>query len=305
MNTIPNPWSLQVEMTQGCNRRCEICGIHSLGKEASHYKFMVPKLAEKIAVEMNEWIPKGRRIEFALQGEPTINPKASEIIHLFRDNYPKCQMMLNTNGYKLSKERILSYFNAGLNFLLIDIYDEPTMELCRKMMHWNLPIKIEDFHSGFNVYQNYGKPEMQRIVLMDNHKNDSWKKTRVRKINNQAGFTPIETQKKYGIYVDEPLKKNCSNVHRELVIKYDGLVPFCCMNWSRVNPIGKFPNQSLQELWTSPKFQAVRQMLYNKDRAFAPCDKCNYSGFKLGFIKDPEFDMSREEMLELITNVQQ
>jgi len=77
------------------------------------------------------------------------------------------------------------------------------------------------------------------------------------------------------------------------------------MNWSRVNPIGKFPNQSLQELWTSPKFQAVRQMLYNKDRAVAPCNKCNYSGFKLGFIKDPEFDMSREEMLELITNVQQ
>jgi len=298
---IPNPWSLQVELTQGCNRRCEYCGIHSLKDEASSYKFMEVKLAEQIAKEMNEWIPKGRRIEFALQGEPTINPCTTEIIRKFRENYPKCQMMLNTNGYRISKEKIINYFNNGLNFLLLDIYDRITLDFCEKLESSDFPIQIESFHSGFNVYQ-YHNSKIQRVVFMDNYRKDAWEKTVVRKINNQAGYMPIEVQKKFGVYVEKPLQKNCSNVHRELVIKYDGTVTGCCMDWLRKLIMGKFPEQSLQEIWVSDRFQALRQLLYNKCRKIEPCNRCNYSGFKLGLIKDPGIQKTNKELIGEIVN---
>ena len=100
-------------------------------------KFMDSVLARDIAYELNKWFDgKGKRIEFALQGEPTLNPNILEIIAEFREHYPKCQLLVSTNGDHLGFDplgvllskgsKVVSVeklFESGLNILMIEAYD--------------------------------------------------------------------------------------------------------------------------------------------------------------------------------------
>ena len=76
------PWSIQVELSKNiCTRRCHQCGIWSVPEHSE--QFMSVELVYQISKELGKWIPKGRRIEFALQGEPLLNKDTPEIISLF------------------------------------------------------------------------------------------------------------------------------------------------------------------------------------------------------------------------------
>ena len=80
----------------------------------------------------------------------------------------------------------------------------------------------------------------------------------MRVLLNHAGNVNPEVYEKYGMKkITEPLKKTCTRVFREMVIKYDGVVPICCIDWKRECPIGKFPEKSLHEIWNGKEFNAI------------------------------------------------
>ena len=94
---VNKPWSVHVELSEGCNRRCKFCGIHSLYREGFiPYKFMSVETAKNIAKSLNTWLDKCR-IEFAMQGEPLLNPNSTKIFNAFRTHFPKAQILLTSN----------------------------------------------------------------------------------------------------------------------------------------------------------------------------------------------------------------
>ena len=125
---------------------------------------------------------------------------------------------------------------------------------------------------------------------------------RRRVLNNQAGnILPAFATSDPNLQIPaEPLKLRCSNVFRELVIKYDGSCTSCCMDWKRELIMGKFPETSLKDIWNSDKFNSVRQLLYDKKRIMDPCRRCNYRGFRNGLVDDPELNLSDDELLKII-----
>jgi len=296
---IPNPWSVQIELTEGCNRRCYMCGIHSIRGKERNWKFMKEETAKKIAEELEEWIPQGRRIEFGMHGEPSLNPNINNIFKDFRDIYPNSQILTYNNGITLSRELIEEQFDAGLNILIVDIYDKETKQKVEELIKDPLPAEVEPFESGFHPWK-YHSNDIKKICLIDNLLDKTWNMSIKRRYNNMGNNTPIKVQKKLGVYLEEPLVKDCSNVHRELIVKYDGFVPGCCMDWQRLLPMGKFPEESLKEIWQGDKFQALRQMLYNKHRVMEPCCYCNHLGFRNGLNKNPNFSDDVIYMLKLI-----
>lgn len=302
---INNVWSVQIEPTEGCSRMCNFCGIWSIWKniEDRKLKFMTVGMAEGIAKELNEWL-KLCRVEFALQGEPLLNPNMIEIVKTFRSNFPKCQMLITTNGDKLKKnntvnrDKIIELFHDGLNYLLIDVYDN-NYNWWRSELEKNVDIPIFNFYDGFNVYTYRGFKDVA-IVLMDNIvKRRNENKRRI--LNNQAGNLDSEKIKILNLpdeFFDVPIKYRCSNVFHELCIKYDGVVTACCMDWKRELIMGKFPEESLKNIWNSFKFNCLRQLLFNKERVVPPCNRCNYKGYKTGLLKDLGITLNIEELIK-------
>lgn len=275
----PLPWSCQVELTEGCTRRCPMCGIQSTGWEKNHFRFMTPELAKKIAIELNVWIPQGRRIEAALQGEPLANPNVVQIINIFRTFYPKSQLLISTNGDLITTELVENLFQNGLNILLVNCYDNKTrsrIEEILKLIDW---IQKLDFYEDRPKVYSYKGNIHKEIIYIDSVLNRDGESP-IRKLNNQAGYGKITSEKIL------PLKASCSNVFRELVVKYDGNIQACCMDWLRKMPVGKFPEQSLKEIWEGEKSNEIRRHLYTYDReSLEMCSKCDYSGFKNGIAR--------------------
>jgi len=256
---------------------------------------MSTELAENIARQLGTWFDH-KRIEFALRGEPTLNPELIEIISIFREKFPKSQLLLSTNGDQIRKDFSIvnNLFNAGLNILLIDTYDNNYYWWRKRLT--NLPYSVFGFFRDRPKVYSYKGHKHQEIILMDDISKSSGKSP-IRKLNNQAGNAYCPELNIYPL--KQPLKKRCSNPFHELVIFNNGHVPICCMDYREQFIIGKTPEQSLQEIWNSELYNAVRVLLYFRHRIFEPCSVCNYRGYKVGLLKQPD-NLSLKEAIEII-----
>jgi len=294
MSEINLPFSVQIELVRGCTRMCDFCGIYGIWRqpEDKHFEFMTLDLCEKIAIELDYWFKgKGKRIEFAMHGEPLLHKQIFDAIALFRQNYPKSQLLISSNGdaivkNKNAKEYVENLFSSGLNYLLLETYEDNRKEEYNRLFK-DLNIEITNYYDGENVYA-YKGCNFKKIVFMDDiGKLNRQKKSRT--IFNHAGNVNFDLASKYGVKkILQPMHKTCTNVFRELVIHYDGTITACCVDWNRELIVGKFPEESLESIWNGEVFQLVRSLLYRKCREFYPCARCDYyGGFRQGLLKRP------------------
>ena len=304
MNILPEtpkkkllkPWSIQIELTHGCNRFCDFCAIRTSWKTKEDRKlnFLNLEMADRISKELNSWLPNGKRIEFGMHGEPSLNPKTLDIVKVFRTNFSKAQLLIYTNSDILFKNGIFnesfveSLFSNGLNFLLIENYDgEKQME--KFINAFSSYGTINYYDTNFNMYSYHGTTDKKVIMLGSIAKHDHEK--RQRRLNNFGGNVDYNLTEKYGIKIlEHPLEKRCVLPFREMIIEWDGIIPACCVDWKRNLIMGKYPEDgTLETIWNSDSFKNLRQLLYRRNRFVSPCCKCDFDGgFRQGLIDDPE-----------------
>lgn len=306
-NVLPN--NTQIELVEGCNRFCNFCGLYGIWKHKKHrvIKYMDLGLAEELAKAFGKWWTKGKRIEFAMHGEPTLHPDVHSIIAKFRSHNPLAQLQLTSNGLKLIKEGpkyINALFTAGLNFLLVDTYTR--VKEIRTVSEASEP-SVMNYYDPFtpNVYYYHGNKTKVIILVADLAEMSGAKKQRV--ILNHAGNSDPIKLRALGIKTQPlPLQKKCSRLFREMVVHYDGTVPLCCIDWKHEFIIGRFPELSLPNLWNHPTFNLMRNFLFNKDRRFRPCYKCDYNGgFRLGLLKWNQTPIIETDQEQVIKHLQE
>lgn len=304
---IALPWSMQLEPTWGCDKRCWFCGIHDIPHQ--EYRYMALELVQELALQLNVWKPK-MRMEFGTGGEPTLNPKFFEIVETLRTGVPQIQIMVQTNAENWQADAaawMAEFFARGANVLVLNCYKKGLYEFYTEQLK-DSPYEVVDFY--FNNPQrlsmyHYGSPKLQRVFicqdlgLMTTEGEVRKRKVTQRNFNNQGGSTTDYAMRRAGLEpLAAPLVKKCSRPFREMVISYDGSVPLCCYDWLDRLTLGKFPEQSLKEIWEGRLAQVVRQLLYKKQRDFMPCQTCSYNGgFRLGFLKDPKLGESVESLM--------
>ena len=291
------PFSIQIEPTLGCNLKCNFCAMHAIKEKTKEYSFMSVATATQIATDLNNWLPP-RRIEFALRGEPLLNPHIIDIVKTFRVCYPKSQLMLTTNGIILLKNSLLinDLFDAGLNLLNIDCYNNTYNKLDIIAKNSKIPV-IDYYNNTTNVkLYGYNNAKIKAIFLMKDLGLYNGKKLG-RSILNMAG----NVNPKIVAPLEEPYKKKCAKTYREMSIYYNGIVPICCMDWRQELVMGKFPEQSLKDIWNSKEWEVVRELTYNKERIMRPCYMCDFGGgFRLGFLDEVKTGLSKKDKINLL-----
>lgn len=268
------PWCIQPEMTEGCSRICSFCGLQAIRDKPGNFKFMSVALAAKIAEECSTFCPKAR-VEFAMRGEPLMNPQADEIVATFRRFMPKAQLMITTNGDTMKNRmqgRLEKLFAAGLNFVLLDTYYPGRDEQRAEVATLN-DITVFDYYDdwapqGISPYHNHGTKLQRTVVLMDDLlARDGEHPSRV--VKSHAGSNPN------AVMPTEPLKRNCGRPFREMTIAWNGDFTLCCDDWRKQYIIGNVNTDLLRDLWKHPRLEAARARLMQKDRSFGPCIQCD------------------------------
>ena len=276
------PWSMQIELTEGCNRLCTFCGLNGIrsGKVGSPFKFMEVSTAHTLAKQIANFCPDVR-LEFAMHGEPTLNPNFFEIISIFRKYLPKTQMLLTTNGrhwLKDLEEQFVKTFACGMDMVVLDTY-EPERKKLQMLAKACTKFTVIDFYGDGMADNNPMYPWMNHkrkvtnvLFIMDSIGIRTGE-SKSRALLNHAG-NAAHTDKRVPALA-KPMRAKCALPFREISVCYDGNVNICCMDWGHEYTCGNILSRTLQDIWYGKEFVAARTFLYHSNRGFSPCDRCN------------------------------
>ncbi len=274
----PAPFAVQIELSQGCNLGCSFCGINAIGYQQQHrgLDLMTLRTATSIAQQMadNNWCP---RVEFAMHGEPTLNPDRAAIVGTFRKLLPKAYLMMTSNGGGLVKhvtQDVDALFNMGLNTLALDDYDG--VKLVGHILK-NYRGRVAVLHYPQDPMGNPHQRHHGEMISIIADISQSTKGTHSQ-LNNHAGSGAALNDRGVG--------KRCAKPFREMSIRWDGNVAICCNDWPGYYRCGNVVKDGLLPVWHSEAMQAARQMLYRGRREFAPCKGCDALSYRVGFLPD-------------------
>lgn len=277
------PYLIEIEPTEGCNLGCSFCGLRGMREKGTvPWKFMSVEDAEFTAkqIKLAGW---KSRICFCGHGEPTLNKNLLEIIRVFRKHLPKNNMQLICNGYGFKHgifeltEFLQSLEELQFNDVVLDVYSSNGDWTCVDSVKDKYDIKI----IGQNGEQfNYTGKRM-RLALYPLQVDDNVKILRV--MDNHCGAAAPQD------FSEKTVNKRCDKPFRYLFVRWDNLVCLCCDDFRGQYRIGNVADfETIEDLWNSDAFQAVRIMLMSdKHRALPPCYGCNYHSIRPGLLPDP------------------
>jgi len=257
-NDVPLPSVIEISESGTCNRKCSFCP-----RSAPDFKdvkeFVSDKLISKLSKQLSIYKYSGI---FLFSGfvEPMVDKNIYNLISIVRKNLHNAKIEMVTNGDALNKSRIKKLFDFGLSTLLVSIYDgKKEAEAMEKLL-----ISCNLNQDQFKVRHRY-LPESDSFGIT---------------LSNRSGMMDNAEYKIPSL--KEPLKKPCYYPHYTFFMDYTGEVLVCSHDWGKKLVVGNLKNENFIDIWRNQKFSLARKNLYQANRNFSPCDKCDVTGTFMG-----------------------
>ena len=255
---VPLPSAIEISESGMCNRKCSFCPRSD--PDYDHVNEFIPSaLISKMSKELAPHNYKGL-ILFSGFVEPLLDKNIYNLISIIRKDLPNAQIEIISNGDVLNKQRVQKLFNAGLSALIISIYDGD-----------------KEFNEMHDLFKEVGLLEDQykirkRYLSEDQNFGLS--------LSNRGGM--MENAEYKVASPEKALKRSCYIPNYTFFLNYTGEVLTCNHDWGKKLVIGNLNNNSFMDLWLDSKYVEARKKLYNGDRNFAPCNKCDVDGTMMG-----------------------
>ena len=291
------PYTIQFELVQGCNRKCQFCGTRGIDQKVH---FASPETAERLFSMIRD-AGLSSRILLAGHGEPTLHPDVAAIIGAARRIMPEQTLSMFTNGTIIERRPSLvdELFDAGLNDLNFDEYDDHRVgefvradETCAKY-------DVCELGPGVPLLAPKN-PRGRRILITPPIDGDDGK----RAFTNHCGAGLPPSAK--------PLNKRCTTVFRDMFVRWDGSVSICCNDFRGEYPVTNiYEHESLRDVYFHERFVSARNVLNIGMRdAIHPCRVCDDKPTRVGLLpstpepSERDYDVVSEPMEPLSKIVQ-
>ena len=185
-------------------------------------------------------------IAFHCNNELLLDSRLASWIKKARDLLKSNFFYLYTNGILLNIKLANDLFDAGLNRIIVNNYDD----------------RFETLPSIGGVLNNL-RCLKGEVILNYRFKKEC--------LQNRAGQNPDVKS-----FLREPLDIICARPSKELVIGYNGIVPLCCADTAWKEVMGNIRETSLKDIWFSDFFKEVRKKLAAGDRSCTDiCKVCD------------------------------
>lgn len=268
------PLYLNIELHQICNLKCPMC---SIGTPKANEKYisdqkMSWETYEKIILEGEKYgcpsvCPQGTN-------EPLLTTNLEDHIK-FAANHGFIDIMMNSNATLLTEERARKLLKAGLTRIRfsLDAITEETYSKIRIGADFNKVMSNIEMFLKIRKQEGYELPVVGvnfcKMKINEHEANDFidyWKdKVDLVAIQN---FTPPELQSDYNAFIptDSEFNRNmaenfhCEQPWQRVYIKNNGEVCPCCTFFNEELSLGNISQNSIFELWNTPKMKNLRQL---------------------------------------------
>lgn len=284
------PNTVQIELVQGCNRKCTFCGTSGFERKVH----CIEKAVLKKQCDLIRESGYNPRILLAGHGEPTLHPHFYSCIRTIRKLLPKHWIQILTNGYLVKKDlhAICKMFDAGINDVTLDEYhdskfDDEAIQNILSEYEDKTGNKVEFVRMGKGV-PLYAPKQYKKHRLLINPAIEEEEVTVSRKLTNHcgAGMPPVYDYS----------NRTCTRIFREMSFRYDGWVAMCCQDFRGQYPVVNCMDESVKtfdDIWRHPRYEAARRILYHDHRVFFPCNICDCMPMRPGLLPD---HLGKEDM---------
>ena len=240
--------SIEINPVELCNRKCDFCPRgHDYKNNAL---FMHDKTAHAIGQKLQN-IKYTKGISFCGFGEPLMHHSIIELAKIVKSYLPSLSRYdIITNGDFLSVGKIHDLLSAGIQCIIVNLYDDENQKHYFKQMFEQANTdKYLLRHHYYGPEENYGLT-----------------------INNRAGSVA-------NLKIGNPICRACFLPFYKFVIDWDGGIILCPQDWERRGIQGLNINEhTINEIWFSNQFKKFRAKLSKADRSLTPCSECDIAG---------------------------
>lgn len=277
------PKFFEIETVNACNARCQMCPIDW---EMQKSNVMSEELFAKLVHELAGYVDYVDTIALSRDGEPTLDKNLPGKVKMLKDIGIK-KVTFSTNGQLLLPKLIHQLIDAGLDDIMVSIdgVTRETYEAIRNRLNYD--VVLENTLNLIRI-RNERCLDMTirvRMVLMEKnqHEHEEWlafwkpklsNKDRIyaRKCHEWGDQNYIEPEKNIIKHAGKP----CVVLFSSMIIKYDGKVPLCSIDYIPRNIMGDFSKQSINEIWRGENFAKVRSFHATEQRnEIRMCCGCN------------------------------
>ena len=265
---------IQIQTASWCNRSCAFCPS---GKFPVPKTFMALEIYHRIIDQLHDLSFAGR-ISPYLMNESLLDKRLPDLIRYTRQQCPQSWIAINTNGDALSERLLDRLFDAGLNCLDINAYDDTAQFETYRALAQRVGARRADIicTTGYLDPNFNNEGGLDRSAKRLHCRDMSFWEPQFKSEDNTPHLTNRAGNVPGARALTEPLALGCPRPFEQMYINYLGEAVLCCNDWRFEVVMGDTATATLDEIWTNPKYRAYRSHLQRQSRAMPLCATCDY-----------------------------
>jgi pyruvate-formate lyase-activating enzyme len=281
------PSQINIDCTMFCNLACIHCPYVTVTKLKGKGRMNLAlelhtKLIDEIAT-----VGKGhcRFLRYTGDGEPLLHPHLAEMV---KYAYDRTGLPINvtTNGMLLTEERTRALIEAGVGVIDVSIDAHSQEVYGRVRVNGDLAVTHECTHRLIRLAKEMGRGTKVMVSFVRQPENaheaaafeQYWKAAGahfvVLRNRHSCGGSVPDMKKVLWDAAPKP-RTPCLYPWERMVLKADGELTYCPVDWHHIAGIGNFATHSVAEIWQGAEMQALREAhLTNQFDKHAFCGQC-------------------------------
>lgn len=280
---LQTPLALFIESTNVCNFRCPICtqSDPQFPRKAGYYQRMPERIWREVLRQTREAGWRYNVVRFYGIGEPLLAPDLPDMINAFGGVAVRTE--ISTNGVYLGC-KAESLLESGLDYVRVSVYHTTDDGYRRESGSTISATHVLESVRSFRACRDAAGMELPRICAKLTTADADWDRF-VKQYTGVADDLQMERPYNWGSTKDrlvqlapspEAPRKCCPKPFFELMVKANGDVSACCVDWAGELNIGNVMNDSLPQIWKGQNLQDVRRAHLNGRRFEMPaCSNCD------------------------------
>lgn len=279
------PFFYNLGLTDHCNLRCELCPTGKMSA-LEQRGFMSWELFTRL---VNEIADHAILLNLAGWGEPTLHPRFLDCVEYAarRDIFT----YVPTNfSLHYDNDFFTRLIDSGLTCLHVDMDGMTQRSYEKYRVGGNLGLVKNNLEKLVRLNRSHNlKIEAAMIAMRHNEEEiPAFQKycaelgvdfCQIGRLQvdpeTRLDWLPENPEHRYNNYLERDPPKDCSRLYLQMVVRWDGGVPPCCLAYGKINDVTNVSQSTLGAEWNNPAFRAARACFSGKRGEIATlCHRC-------------------------------